>query len=182
MSAKRDLARENEIRRQTTKRKNEDKVIIGYIKAKHPAVYDEAQKYLEGLVAEWPDKKDPSKIKRFRQMMETQTRSETHLAKSKVVKMDSFQLQIELNDYGKRSNPPAQVTVQKTQAEVTTSSSQAEVTAAAGVPTAPDPQDVTLPLMDEETLGQIMAELREDPNIATFFSDFENQLDNCPLW
>ena len=224
MSGKRNLARENEIRRLTTRRKNADKVIIGYIKTIHPAVYGEAEKYLEGLIAEYPDKKDPSKTKGFRHMLRTKTSSEMHLARNKVVKMDSFRLQIELNDYTKRSNPPAQssqaeattsnspaeVTIQSSQAEATTSNSPAEATiqssqaeatltlmdegtlgaevtiqsSQAEVTTSntPDPLDATLTLMDEGKLGQIMADLREDPTIATFFSDFEHQLDNCPLW
>ena len=180
MSTKRNLARENEVRRQTTKRKNQDKVIVGYVKTMHPAVYNEAQKYLQGLITESPGKKDPSKIKRFRQMVENKTKNETHLLNNKCVKMDRFQLQIKLGDYGKGANPPAQVLVQNT--KVTASSSLAEATAAAGVPTAPSPQDETLSVIDQDTLEDIMADLREDPTIATFFSDFENQLDNCPLW
>ena len=219
MSGKRDLTRENEIRRLTTIRKNADKVITGYIKTMHPAVYGEAEKYLQDLIAEYPDKRDPSKTKRFKHMLRTKTNSEKHPARNKVVKMDSFRLQIELNDYTKRSNPPAQssqaetttsntpaevtiqssqaeattsstpaeVTIQSSQAEVTIQSTQAEVTiqssqAEATTSSTPDPQDASLTVMDEGTLEQILADLREDPTIATFFSDFEHQLDNCPLW
>ena len=206
MSGKRDLARENEIRRQTTRRKNADKVLIGYIKTMHPAVYGEAEKYLQGLVAEYPDKKDPSKTQRYQQMLRAKTNSVKHPAGNKVVKMDRFRLQIELNDYAKSSqtevttsNTPGptvmdEATIQSSQTEVTTSNtpdatptvmdevtiecSQVEVTTS----NTPDPQDATLTVMDEGTLEQMLADLREDPTIATFFSDFEHQLDNCPMW
>ena len=201
---KRNLPRENEIRRQTTRRRNADKVLIGYIKTIHPAVYGEAEKYLKGLIAEYPDKKDPSKTKRFQQMLRTKTTGENHLARNKVVKMDSFRLQIELNDYNKRSNPPAQssqaeTTTSNSQTEATIQTSQAEATltvmdegtlgadvtiqsSQAEVSTSNTQEPLDLTLMDEGTFGQIIADLREDPTIATFFSDFEHQLDNCPLW
>ena len=171
MSGKRNLARENEIRRNATKSRNADKVMIGYIKTIHPTVYREAQKYLQGLIAENPGKKDPTKTKGFRRMMETKASSETHLAKNKIIKMDRMRLQIELNDFGETSNPTAQTTSNPTaQTEVTevvaTSNPLAEAATAAG------PVGEPLSLMDNETLEQIMADLREDPTIATFFQRF----------
>ena len=182
MSGKRNLARENQIRRLATKRKNADKVMIGYIKTVHPAIYAEADKYLQNLTKEYPDKKDLSKTKSFQ-----------YLLKNKVVKMDNFELRIELKDYRKASDPaaevttpnsPAEVTTADPAAEVTTPNSPAEVTTAdpAAEVTTPDPQDATLPLMDEETLELIMADLREDPTIATFLNNLEYELDDCPLW
>ena len=185
MSAKRNLPRENEMRRLATRKKNADKVIIGYIKTKHPVVYGEAEKYLQGLNAEYPDKKDLSKTKRFQNMLRTEATCENCQVRSKVVRMDSFRLQIELNDYTKTANPPAQdspaeVTLQTSRDEMAKANTLAELATAAV--TAQDPQDATLSLMDEGTLEEIMNDLREDPTIADFFSDVESQLDNCPLW
>ena len=191
MSGKRNLARENQIRRLATKRKNADKVMIGYIKTLHPAIYAEADKYLQNLTKEYPDKRDLSKTKSFQ-----------YLLKNKVVKMDNFELRIELKDYRKASDPAAEVTTPNSPAELTTTDPAAEVTtpnSPAEVTTAdpaaevttpnslaemttPDPQDATLPLMDEETLELIMADLREDPTIATFLNNLEYELDDCPLW
>ena len=189
MSAKRDLARENEIRRDATKSRNADKVMIGYIKTIHPTVYREAQKYLQGLIAENPGKKDPTKTNGFRRMMETKASSETHLAKNKIIKMDRMRLQIELNDFGETSNPTAQATSNPTAQATSNPTAQTEVTEVvatsnplAEAATAVGPVGEPLSLMDNETLEQIMADLREDPTIATFFSDFEHQLDNCPMW
>ena len=218
MSGKRNLARENQIRRLMTKRKNADKVMIGYIKTLHPAIYAEADKYLQNLTKEYPDKKDLSKTNGFQ-----------YLLKNKLVKMGNFQLRIKLKDYRKASDPAAEVTTPNLLAEVTTADPAAEVTtpnslaevttadpaaevttpnslaevttadpaaevttpnSPAEVTTAnslaemttPDPQDATLPLMSEETLEAIMADLREDPDIANFLNNLEYELDDCPLW
>ena len=181
MSASRNLPRENEMRRRATRKKNADGVIIGYIKTKHPSIYDEAEKYLQGLRVEYPDKMDLSKTKRYRDMLKTGPANENCQAKSKVMRMDSFRLQIQLDDYAKTANPPARDTsaeVQTTRVEM--ASTLTELTTA--VTPQDHPQDATLSLMDEGTLEELMNDLREDPTIADFFNNVEYQIDNCPLW
>ena len=151
MSGKRDLVRENEMRRLATRKKNADKVIIGYIKTKYPSVYGEAAKYLQELNAEYPDKKDLSKTKTFQHMLRTKATSENHRVRSKVVKMDSFRLQIALDEYTKTANPPAQdspaeVTLQTSRAEMAKTNTLAELeyTKTANPPAQDTPAEVTL--------------------------------------
>ena len=188
--SERNLARENEVRRQMTKRKNKDKVIVGYIETRHPAIYAEANKYLEDLTVKHPDKKDLSKTKDFRQLLKTKkTNSFQHMVGNKVVEVDRFQLRIELSDYKKRSVPEVTTAQDATlPAEMATAQ---DATLPAEVATAQDAtlpaevttaQDASLSLMDEESLNQIVADLRQDPTIAAFFNEFEYELDNCPLW
>ena len=108
MSGKRNLARENQVRRLDTIRKNEGKVLLGYMKTKYPGAYGEAVKYLRTLRAEYPDKKDLTKTKGFYDMVNTGPAAENTRVTSKVVNMDTFRLQIKLNEYSETANPPTQ--------------------------------------------------------------------------
>ena len=197
MPGNRNLQRENEVRRQETRRKNEDKVLIGYIKTKYPRVYGVAVKYMRTLRAEYPDKKDLTKTKRFWDMLNTEAIGENTRVTSKVVSMDTFRLQIKLDEYSKTANPPtqdppAEVPLQASRDAVARTTTLAEqVTAVTAQDatvsvmdegTAQDPQDATLNLMDEGTLQELLNDLREDPTIADFFTQMEYESDNCPLW
>ena len=168
MSKNRNLARENHVRRVMTKTKNENKVMLGYVRTLHPNVYEEACTYYRCLTKKYPDKKDLSKTPDYQRLLQ-----------DKVATTGNFELRIELMDSGKAPGPQAEIT----QAEITpdpprgitpgeiTPGPQAEITPAE-----------TLPGLDEDSLEQLMADLREDPTIADFFDNIEYELDTCPLW
>ena len=39
-----------------------------------------------------------------------------------------------------------------------------------------------LPLIDDDTLEELIAELREDSNLQRFFDNLDFEMDDCPLW
>ena len=197
MSGKRNLARENQVRRLDTIRKNEGKVLLGYMKTKYPGAYGEAMKYLRTLRAEYPDKKDLTKTKGFWDMVNTGPAAENTRVTSKVVNMDTFRLQIKLDEYSETANPPTQdppaeapsrasrdaAARTNTRVEqVTAATAQHAIVSVVDEGTAQGPQDANLNLLDEGTLAELINDLREDPTISDFFSQMEHEFDNCPLW
>ena len=177
---KRNLARENEIRRIDTERKRAERVMLGYIKTLHPNVYNEAEKYYTGLSKRHPARKDLTKTAEYRS-----------LAKDKIAVMGNFELRIELMDHGTTTR--ATTTTTTTPAAETATPMAPEITPEPPAETAPAPsQEITLnpegepmpslPLLDEETLQQLISDLRQDPVMADFFDDIDFQIDNCPLW
>ena len=206
MSGKRNNARENLVRRLDTIRKNEGKVLLGYMKTKYPGAYGEAVKYMRTLRAKYPDKKDLTKTEGFWDMMNTGPAAENTRVTSKVVSMDTFRLQIKLDEYGETANPPTQdlpaeapsraswdgVARTNTQVEqVTAATAQDAIVSVVDEGTAQGPQDegtaqgpqdANLNLLDDATLTELINDLREDPTISDFFSQMEYEFDNCPLW
>ena len=159
MSGKRDFERENELRRVETKRRRVEKVLIGYVKAIHPGIYDEAHLYYSSLDATYQNKKDLTKTPEFRSLI-----------KNKVPRTDNFELKIELMEQGTIPETPAP-------AAKTTPAPAAETTPAPAAETTA----ALLPL-DDDTLEQLIADLRQDPVILDFFDNIEHEIDNCPLW
>ena len=201
MSGKRNNARENLVRRLDTIRKNEGKVLLGYMKTKYPGAYGEAVKYMRTLRAKYPNKKDLTKTEGFWDMMNTGPAAEntrvTSKVVSKVVSMDTFRLQIKLDEYSETANPPTQdlqaeapsraswdgVARTNTQVEqVTAATAQDAIVSVVDEGTAQGPQDANLNLLDDATLTELINDLREDPMISDFFSHMEYEFDNCPLW
>ena len=185
MPGHRNLARENQVRRLETRRKNEDKVLVGFIKKRYPRVYGEAVKYMETLRAEYPDRKDLSKTKEFWDMLNAEAVGENTRVTTSVVSMDTFRLQIKLDEYSKTTqDPPAEVAEQASRHAVASTpveqaTPQNETVTVMDEGTVPD---ATLNLIDEGTLQDLIKDLREDPTIADFFSQMEYEFDNCPLW
>ena len=183
MSGKRDLKRENELRREAAKRRRVERVLISYVKVIHPGIYDEAHMYYSSLVAKYHDKKDLTKTPEFQSFI-----------KNKGPKMDNFELRIELIEQGTipETPAPAAETTPAPAAE-TTSAPAAETTAdpAAETTSAPAAETTSAPAaettaallpLDDDTLEQLIADLRQDPVILDFFDNIEYEIDNCPLW
>ena len=184
MSRNRNLVRENYVRRVMTRTKNENKVMLGYVRTLHPNVYEEAHTYYRCLTKKYPDKKDLSTTEDYRRLL-----------KDKVATTGNFELRIELMDSGKASNSPAEITL-NSPAEITpdplTRVTPGEITPdpQTGVTPAeitPDPlagitPSETLPGLDEDSLELLMADLREDPSIANFLDNLQCELDTSPFW
>ena len=192
MPAHRNLTRENEVRRLQTRRKNDNKVLLGFIKKTYPRVHGEAMKFMEALREEYPDKIDLSKTKSFWDMINTEAAGKNTeaagknteaagkniRATTKAVSLNAVRLRIKLGEYtsttqGSAAEVPEQTVVDE---QATPQSETVTVVDEGTVP------DATLSLMDEATLNGLMEELREDPMIADFFNQIEWEHDNCPLW
>ena len=164
--------RENEVRRIETRRRRTEKVMINYIKTMHPYAYDEASKYYTELNKRYPDKLDLTKTSEF-----------DFLLHNKVVTMNNLELKIKLMDHGKQTKTTATTSAE----EIITPDPQGEsvppaaqeitVDQAGGTVSGPE----LLP-MDDETLNQLIVDLQEDPDIASFFNNLDSELDECPLW
>ena len=199
MPGKRNLNRENELRRESTKRRRVDSLLISYVKTIYPRIYDEAHMFYTSLVAIYDNKKDLTKTPEFRSFI-----------KNKGPKMDNFELKIELIDQGTKPEMPTS-TAETTSVSVaeTTVVSTAETTPVSVAETTPVPPAETtvvsvaettpvppaettsvpvaettpelLPL-DDDTIDQLITDLRQDPTIGDFFNNIEHELDNCPFW
>ena len=165
MPGKRNLERENLVRRQETKRRRVEKVINGYVKAIYPSIYDEARLFYTNLDAKHQGKKDLTKTQGFKSLVE-----------NKHPRTDNFELKIELMEQGTIPRTPAAETTAAPEAVAETTAAPeavAETTAAL----LPD----LLPL-DDDSLEQLLADLRQDPAMQDFFDNIEYEIDNCPLW
>ena len=74
----------------------------------------------------------------------------------------------------------AEIVVETTEPSVNDESSSQDETVAVNVAETTEPSDL-LPV-SEETIEQIIGDLREDPDIANFFQDIDFEHDDCPLW
>ena len=177
MSGKRNLIRENEIRREQTKMRRFEKVIVGYVKAIHPAIYDEANLFHSSLNAMYQSKKDLTKTEEFRSLI-----------KNKTTTMPNFQLKIQLLDQRTTLEMTETAAAPTPETPETTAAAPApEMTETAAAPTPETPETTAakttdlLPL-DDDTLGQLIADLQEDPVMMDFFANIEYEIDDCPLW
>ena len=157
----RNLKRENEIRRRDTRQKMEHKVVVGYVRAKYPKVYEEAVNYTAELNRAHPGKKDLTKTPEF------QT-----LAKKQPAFTDKFELKIEL-----MNTVTATATVPVEKAETY---QELQPTATVSVEKAETYQE--LQPLDDEAFNTLLDDLRQDPDIASFFDNIDFELDDCPLW
>ena len=62
----RNLVRENEIRRRDTAQRRSEKVILGYIKAIHPKIYNEGSQFFDKVNKAHPQKKDLTKTEEYK--------------------------------------------------------------------------------------------------------------------
>ena len=195
LGKRRNLLRENEVRRQETKKRRADKVVVGYVKALYPVIFEQASAYYVKLDRANPEKKDLTKTLEFRT-----------LQKNKVAVTDNFELKIELIDNGKQTTQTVKTTP-ALEAEATASPPALEAEATASPPaleaeaTASPPAleaeatasltpqattdttyETLLAPLDEETLEAIIADLRQDPVMGDFLDNIEYELDSCPLW
>ena len=79
--------------------------------------------------------------------------------------------------------PPVETpaaTTTKDQETATTTASVQETSVLPPVETATETG--VLPIIDEATLNEILADLRADPNIQHYLDSFEFDTDDCPLW
>ena len=201
LGKRRNLLRENEVRRQETKKRRADKVVIGYVKTLYPEIFEQARAYYVKLDQANPEKKDLTKTLEYRT-----------LQKNKVAVTDNFELKIELFDNGKQTKTTTTTTqtVKTTpalEAEATASLPTLEAEATASLPTLEAEATASLPTLeaeatasltpqattdttcetllqplDEETLEAIIADLRQDPVMVDFLDNIEFEIDNCPLW
>ena len=210
MPGKRNLRRENEIRRMMTKKRRTEKVMLDYIKTLHPGVFNEASTYYLDLDRMYPNKGDLTKTAEFQALLT-----------NKVATMNNFQLKIQLLDSGTattitttptaeaRPDPEPEKTPateampdpepektpateampdpepEKTPAAEETPTPAAETTLPKALGTTTDPASETmsfLPELDERTLEQLIAELQQDPVMADFLDNIDFELDDCPLW
>ena len=136
LGKRRNLLRENEVRRHETKKRRADKVVIGYVKALYPEIFEQASAYYVKLDQANPEK-DLTKTVAFRT-----------LQKNKVAVTDNFELKIKLIDNGKQTKTTA-----TTQAVKTTPALEAEATASlTPQPTTDTMYETPLLPLDEETL------------------------------
>ena len=175
MPGKRNLQRENQIRREETKRRRVEKVINGYVKATYPRIYEEARLFYTNLDAMHQGKKDLTKTPGFQS-----------LVKNKLARMDNFELKIELMEEGTIPRTPEAETTPAPEAAVeTTAAPEAAVETTAAPEAAAETTPALLPdllPLDDDTLQQLIADLQQDPTIQDFFDNFEHEIDNCPLW
>ena len=192
MSGKRrNLPRENEARRQETKKRRADKVVVGYVKALYPVIFQQASEYYVKLDQANPQKLDLTKTLEFRT-----------LQKNKIAVADNFELKIELIDNGKQTEKttPAleaeatpsltpqlidngKQTETTTQTVKTTPALEAEATPSlTPQPTTDTTCETLLTPLDQETLEAIIADLRQEPFMDDFLNNIEFEQDSCPLW
>ena len=185
----RNLKRENEIRRRDTAQRRSGKVILGYIKAVHPKIYNEGSKYFDKLNEAHPQKKDLTRTKEYKAMIKNNTGL-----------MNDFELRIELMST-KIQTTTMTATValepcQETPQPNTTCQDHPEPCQETPQPNTtcqdhPEPCQETpqpntmcqdlLPLGEEE-MEALLDDLRQDSNIADFFANIDYELDTCPLW
>ena len=175
-SYRRNNEKENLRRRNDTKIKRSDKVIIKYIEANHPAIYQEAKECYEKLDKLHPDKIDLTKTDEFKS-----------ITKADDSQMDNIQLNIQLLNPAEvqAAQLKAKPVATETTLQVISQSSPAIPPVAAHVTIGQQYEPVTGPELqpvDQETIDQLISDLREDPDVGTFFQDWDFELDDCPLW
>ena len=173
----RNLVRENEIRRNDTAQRRSDKVIVGYIKALHPKIYNEASRFYDEVNEANPQKKDLTKTKEYKAMVKN------------TPPMNHFELRIELMSTKIQTTTTTTValeTSQETQPQPTTTCQghPEPTTTCQGHPeptTTGQGHPDLLPLGEEE-MKTLLDDLSQDANIADFFANIDYEMDSCPLW
>ena len=178
------MDRKNIYRREETQRVRVDRIISGYVKYRHPDVFNEAKEYYEWLNTRYPEKKDLRRCNEF-EMLKHGTDSPVRKYYMKNKKphatvsqksnpADTMVLQIPLMTEGDIANK----TIQTDEITVV-ESSQPETVVGTPIPAV---SHTELPPVSDEILEGIIRGLREDPDLSTFFEDIDFQFDDCPLW
>ena len=180
MSKQRDREIENAQRREEAKRKRTERVVTGYVKICHPEIYAKAYEFYQHLDALYPGKRDLRKTTVFLSLKSEHTRSVNKPVKrvrvhhtAEKTTTDNMVLHIPLMQR-------KTTTVQETTEETATVQETTEETVTVQETTEETTTDL-LPI-DDNILEEIMADLREDPDIQRFFDDLDFQHDDCPLW
>ena len=178
-------------RRAQAAKMREERVITAYVEANHPEIYTSAAVFYNKLNKQYPKKPDLRKTKEFKAMLSGNNTPTTGNYQEKAFPnitvnvqptfVDNLQLRIPLLSPQATSVqspsetmqldeiPQHEVTVRTTEDEEEESSSQMEET-------------VDLASIDDSVLEEIMDGLREDPDLHTFFDDWDFESDDCPLW
>ena len=186
MFRKRDLEIENVLRREEAKRRRVERVLTGYVKYTHPEIYEEAYQYYNRLDATYPDKKDLRKTPPFlllkanpdHKTNKAPERVKVHQTVEKTV-TDNFVLRIPLMQ--RKTTAVRETSTTTTNVQETPAPPPSETIVETIVETAAETTTALSPV-DDATLEEIMADLREDPNIQNFFDNLDFEIDNCPLW
>ena len=180
--------RKNVHRREETQRVRQERVITGYFKYRYPKVYAEAYEFYQHLDKTYPKKKD---LRRTNEYSWVCNGSETTMKKyypRKEEKMNKMVLEIPLISVDEipehhtvlESSMQEETVVETIEPTVNDESSMQKEEPVLDVVETGEPSAL-LPVNDE-TLEQIIGDLREDPDIANFFDEFDFEYDDCPLW
>ena len=201
MFRKRDIETERILRREEAKRKRLERIVSGYVKYTHPEIYGEAYEFYTQLDAIYPKKNDLRKTPQFQSLKhnaigKTNKRAVVHHT-SKKTAADNLVLNIPLIQRRTKATtsttaasvqetpvlPPVETstaTTTKDQETATTMASVQETSVLLPVETATETG--VLSTIDEATLNEIIADLRDDSTIHHFFDNMEFDIDDCPLW
>ena len=189
---RRNNQKENARRRGDTKKRRADKLMIAYIKNKYPAVYKEGAEFYEKLNRQHPDKIDLTKAPEFVALTKT-AGSSTTILQLEIELMDKGQVEktrtrttMEVVDEASQPIPPvaAQPVINQhseplEQDEMTQPIPPVAAQVVIGQHSEPDLQ--LLPL-DQDEMDTLVNDLLQDPDVSDWFSNFQFECDNCPLW
>ena len=239
------MSRKNIYRRNESGKVRTERIITGYVKYRHPEIYEEAYSFYNDLNELYPDKKDLRRCNEF-EWLKTGTgetmRKYYQRKGGRTKRTDNMVLSIELmsktavenssspkvtretsmasdlplvsdeeleqmtevtqetvvetsmaSDLPLVSDEELEQMTEVTQETVVETSTTPEVTQETVVETSTTPevsQEIAvettmasdLPLVSDEELGQIINDLREDPDLSNFFDNIDFEIDDCPLW
>ena len=188
MPKKLSMSRKNIYRREETEKVRIERVVAGYLKYRHPGIYEEAYSFYNHLNELYPNKKDLRRSNEYEWLKKGTAETlrkyypRKTTGKTTVKTTDNMVLNIELMD---------KTTVESSlEPEVTQeASTMTEVTQETVVETSTTPEAaqetsmaLDLPIVSDEELNQIISGLREDPDISNIFDNIDFEEDNCPLW
>ena len=170
------VERKNINRRHEAANVRHNRVIVGYIELKHPETYKEAEEFYEQLNAKYPNKKDlrrtneyewlKSDFPEFKQRKYYLRKKKDSSEQAKIV--DNMELVIPLMSSSEKPKEAVDMSGD-TQIEITieqppyspTDTQQVEVTTE------------LFPTISDETIEDMISELREDPDLDLIFNDFD---------
>ena len=197
------MTRKNIYRRNESEKVRMERIISGYLKYKHPQIYEEAYSFYNDLNELYPDKKDLRRCNEF-EWLKTGTdetmrkyyrRKNYQRKEARTKRTDNMVLNIELMDNTAVENSLSPKVTQETAAEIPEVTQETaveipEVTQETAVEIPEVAQEIVveppmasnlLPVSDEE-LEEIINSLREDPDLSNFFDNIDYEIDDCTLW
>ena len=192
MPKARSMERKNMWRREETQRVRVERIITGYVKYRHPEIYNKANEFYEHLDEQYPNKKDLRRTNEFEWLKQgtARTMKKFYTRKRKIT--DNMILHIPLMNQDEiateNTTQPTEIPACQheiiVETTVESSSNQPEMTKETMVETSTSIPSTTadLPPISDEIIEEIMRGLREDPDIRNFFDDVDFEHDDCPLW
>ena len=181
-------------RRAEAERVREERIVSGYIKYKHPEMFQQAMEFYQYLDKLYPQKKDLRRTNEYQMIKDSNSRKirKYYCQKASVPGetpheitdktpheiTDNLVLRIPLMDSSNMETTNTLVN----EGNAVEIPPQHETTNLPVETTLETPNTPDLTLMDDESLHAMINELREDPNIADFFSNIDFEYDNCPMW